>query len=103
MRSLLFIALAALASGCATARPDAALVVACPDAQAQLYIDESYAGLAASTRHHPLALRSGFHRVEVRAAGKLSAYREVTLAKDGRATLSVELRPDLDQADAVRP
>lgn len=95
IRAAVFVAL--FACGCGAARPDAALTVACPDAEAQLYVDEAYAGLAASTRRRPLPLRSGVHRVEVRAAGKLSSYREVTLEHDGRATVSVELHPDLDQ------
>jgi hypothetical protein len=38
--------------------------------------------------------------VEVRAEGRLSAYREVTLRPGERVTLDVPLRPDLDGAAA---
>ena len=66
-------------------------------AASQLFIDDVYAGLV---RPVALLLHSGTHRVEVRAEGKLSAYREVTLRPGERVTLEVTLRPDLDAQGA---
>lgn len=76
--------------------PDSSLVVRAP-AASQLFIDDVYAGLV---RPVAFALRSGLHRVEVRAAGRLPAYREVTLVPGQRATIEVTLRPDLDAQGA---
>lgn len=91
----LFVA-GAIAAGCAHAPPpplpDATLSVRGP-AGAQVFVDDRYAGPAAGA---PLSLRSGWHRVEVRADGCLSEYREVTLVPGARFALEVVLRPDLD-------
>lgn len=93
-----------VAGGCGAVQvkpSDATLVVACADADAQVYVDEGYAGLAIETRATPLGLGAGFHRVEVRAVGRLSSYRGVTLVRGDRRTLAVQLRPDLDEAEAA--
>jgi hypothetical protein len=90
-----------LGLGCgATQKPaDATLSVRCDDRAAQLYLDESYAGLAAATRTRPLGIAAGTHRLELRAEGKLSSYRELSVRRGEHATVEVELHPDLDQAD----
>lgn len=98
-RALAWLPLAFAACGAAPPRPDASLVVKCPDRAAQLYIDERYAGLAAATRAEPLPLAHGAHRLELRSEGKLAAYRDLELKPGDRAAIEVELRPDLDQAD----
>ena len=85
-------------AACATAPPPSAILSVSSPTPAELYLDDRFAG-AASGR--PLALRPGPHRVEVRAAGMLPAYREVTLAPRERAKLTVTLRPDLDLEDAA--
>ncbi len=94
------LALVFVVAGCgapAVRRTEATLAVTC-DADAALYVDDEAAGRAADSQAHPVGLRAGFHRVELRADGKLTAYREVTLARGEHRKLSVELRPDLDQA-----
>ena len=90
---------AVLVAGCGAAAvraPSATLAVRCADRAALVYVDEEPAGSAADLALHPLPLEAGLHRVELRAEGKLSAYREVRLSKGEHATLAVELRPDLD-------
>lgn len=92
-------------AGCATASPARGLlrvvIPALPSAPAprilaQVFIDDAFVGPAGSE----LSLRAGFHRVEVRAEGYLTAYRELTLVRDQRLTLDVPLHPDLDEHDA---
>lgn len=90
--AVVIVAISAASCAHAPPPPDASLVVKAPPG-AQLFIDDVYAGLC---RAEPLPLRSGFHRVEVRAEGRLSALREVTVAPGQRATLEVTLRPDVD-------
>ena len=85
-------------SSCAHAPPppDAVLVVRAPRGS-QLLIDDVCAGLALG---EPTPIQSGSHRVEVRAEGRLCAYRDLAVLPGQRATLEVTLRPDLDGADA---
>jgi hypothetical protein len=103
MRTLAWLPLAfAAACGAAQLRPDATLVVKCDDRAAQVYLDEHYAGLALATRAEPLPLRHGAHRLELRAEGKLSSYRDLAIAPGEHAAVEVELHPDLDLQDAAR-
>jgi hypothetical protein len=108
-RALVLIALA----GCGTTapqqrKPDASLqidvrcaegdgsnrkVVACPGvAEARVYVDDQLIGRAAELEGHPVAVRAGSHRVEVRSDGWLTAYRDATVAHGGRTTVEVPLR-----------
>jgi hypothetical protein len=96
--------LAALCGCGATAtvlRPDAQLVVDCPVADARVYVDEVLAGRAADLRGRAVQVRAGARRVEVRADGYFTSYREVAVPHGGRATVAVELRrvPDNEPAE----
>jgi hypothetical protein len=102
-----------LLTGCATTapqqrKPDAALtisvrcaegdgpsrkVVACPSvADARVYVDDHLIGRAVELEGRALAVPAGSHRVEVRADGWFTAYRDAAVAHAGRATLEVPLR-----------
>jgi hypothetical protein len=83
---------ALLLPACA-ARPDALLRVTCP-VDAQLYVDDVFAAPLSPRRGVTLKLLAGTHRIEVRAEGRLSAYREIDLAHRANARMHVEPRPD---------
>lgn len=97
MRRLAAIALCACACGPKTAstpawpRADAQLVVKVPVADARVYLDDVFIGRAAQLRR-PAGVVSGHRRVEVRADGWFTAYREVEIPRGGTATVEVELR-----------
>lgn len=104
MSRVVLLSLALLSSACAAAlhpTPSAGLIVACPDKEAWLYLDDVLVGRADDFARQPLRLQPGFHRLELRAEGRVTAYREVTLAAGQTAQVAVKLRPDLDQTDAV--
>ncbi len=93
----ILLALALAGCGAPSVKPsDATLAVRCGDRDAQIFVDDAYAGLALDSAAHPLGLGAGLHRVEVRAPGRFAAFRSVTLARGDRATVEVTLRPDLD-------
>ncbi len=98
MRAAAAIALLALGCGAAAVRYDGRITVKCDDANAAVYVDDHLMGRAAETAAKPVEVTSGAHRIEVRAEGKLTAYRDVVLPENGRATVEVTLHPDLDQA-----
>ncbi|HEX2569017.1 MAG TPA: hypothetical protein VH877_05605 [Polyangia bacterium] len=75
--------------------PESALQIECSDPLALVYVDDRLVGQAGDLKQ-PVGLRAGLHRVELRAEGKLSAYREVLLRPGERPTLKVMLHPDLD-------
>ncbi|MSP62810.1 MAG: PEGA domain-containing protein [Myxococcales bacterium] len=105
-RVALAVAITLVATGCPTPTPrtpEATLIIACAIEEAQVYVDEAYVGRAADTRRRPLALGAGPHRIELRADGKFSAYRTVTLARGDRATVEVALHDDLDQTPRPVP
>lgn len=81
--------------------PDSALLIDCSEPQALVYVDDHLVGQAGDLKQ-PLGLRSGLHRVELRADGKLSAYREVLLRPGEHPTLKVMLHPDLDTTEGQR-
>jgi hypothetical protein len=85
-------------SGCAPARTavrkaDAALMVACAVRDARVYVDDVFVGRAAELGGRTLGVPSGTRRVEVRADGYFTAYRDVPVAKGARERLEVALRP----------
>jgi hypothetical protein len=77
--------------------PDAVVRLTCP-VEAQLYLDDRYAGAVGGRRGASLGLPAGFHRIELRADGYFPAYREVEVRRGDHASMHVELRPDLDQS-----
>jgi hypothetical protein len=91
-------ALVLAAAGCATGggavrRGDARLVVSSNVADARVYIDDVFMGRAADLRGHPVLVPSGTRRLELRADGWFTAYRDVAVPHAGRAQVAVELRP----------
>ena len=101
---LIGVALLLVACGPATSRSlraDAQLAIACDVPEARVYVDERFRGRAAALREHALAVRSGARRVEVRADGWFTAYRDVLVPHAGRAALEVKLRrvPDTEPAE----
>ena len=73
-------------------KADAQLAILCPVAGARVYVDESFVGRASELERRALPVLSGTRRVEVRADGYFTAYREVTVPAGGRAQLVVALR-----------
>jgi PEGA domain len=68
-------------------------------ADATVWVDDILVGRAAEwTGDAPTArhLRPGFHRVEVRAPGYYSVFREIDQPEGGRATVAAPLKPLLD-------
>lgn len=94
-RALLF-ALALLA-GCASTRSsvrsDGRLVVNSNVPDARIYVDDVLWGRAAELRGRAMAVPSGDRRVELRADGWFTAYRDVVVPRAGRASVTVTLRP----------
>jgi hypothetical protein len=92
------LALALLACGCAATgpsvrRPDATLQVICPVADARVYLDDVFAGTARELGERGARVVSGVVRVEVRADGWFTAYREATVTSGARARIEIPLRP----------
>ena len=81
-------------------RPTAYLAITSPDSEALVYVDEALAGRVGDFVRQPLRIAPGKHRIELRADGKLSFYREVSLLPGENFSLSAKLRPDIDQRDA---
>jgi hypothetical protein len=85
-----------LLTSCATTsqapKTDAALMLSCNVGDARIYVDEVFVGRAVDLRGHGVAVRSGTRRVEVRADGYFTAYRDVPVAPGARAALDVSLR-----------
>jgi hypothetical protein len=90
-------ALLMVASACATSgggrRNDAHLAIDCNVPDARVYVDDVFVGRAIELRRRGLAVRSGSRRVELRADGWFTAYRDVAVAPAGRTELGVQLRP----------
>ena len=83
---------AACAPTTAALRTDAQLAITCDVPDARIYVDEVFRGRAAELRGRALAVPSGARRVEVRADGWFTAYRDVTVPPKGRATVEVPLK-----------
>lgn len=91
--ALFVLALAACAgSSRAVRKPDATLTITCPVDDARVYVDEIFVGRAVELREHTLHVVSGVHRVEVRADGFFTAYRDVPASSGAPGRLEVPLR-----------
>lgn len=91
------LALCVVLAGCAPTakvarKPDASLFVECAVATARVYLDDQFIGRASELGGRPLSVRSGTLRVEVRADGYFTAYRDVPVAPGARERLLVDLR-----------
>lgn len=99
------VAAALFGVACAPTRPavrtDAQLAVACNVPDARVYVDDVFRGRAAELAHGALAVPSGARRVEVRADGWFTAYKDVVVPHDGRARVDVALRrvPETEPAE----
>lgn len=95
------LALAACAPSSRMVRPDAQLAIACNVPEARVYVDDLFRARAAELRGRALAVPSGARRVEVRADGWFTAYRDVVVPHAGRAAIDVALRrvPDTEPAE----
>jgi hypothetical protein len=78
-------------TGAVVRKPDASLQVACPVKEARVYVDDAFVGRAGDVADRALPVISGSRRVEVRADGWFSAYRDVQVTPGARARLDVEL------------
>lgn len=83
--------LAGCAHGPPVRRADAQLVISCPVDDARIYVDDEFVGRAVELRARTLAVVHGTLRIEVRADGWFTAYRDVPLAPGARGRLDVEL------------
>jgi hypothetical protein len=97
MRRALVLALALTA--CAHGSGGVALRVDANVPEATVLVDDVLVGraaewtaAAAQTRH----VRAGFHRVEVRAPGYYSVYREIDERDGGSVVVKADLKPLLD-------
>jgi hypothetical protein len=82
-------------------KADAQLAVACNVPDARVYVDDVFRGRAAELRGHAVSVQSGPRRVEVRADGWFTAYRDVMVPHAGLANVDVALRrvPDTEPAE----
>jgi hypothetical protein len=53
-------------------------------------------GTISAWSHEGRHIRAGFHRVEIRAAGYYSVYREIEQPDGGRVAIKATLRPLLE-------
>ena len=82
-------------------RTDGRLAIACNVPEARVYVDDVFRGRAAELAGAALLVPSGARRVEVRADGWFTAYRDVTVPHAGRARVDVALRrvPETEPAE----
>jgi hypothetical protein len=82
-------------------RTDAQLQVSCDVPEARVYVDEQFRGRASDLRGRAVGVVSGTRRVEVRADGWFTAYRDVPVAHKGRASVAIALQrvPDTEPAE----
>jgi hypothetical protein len=82
-------------------RADGQLAVGCNVPEARVYVDDVFRGRAAELGGAALLVPSGARRVEVRADGWFTAYRDVVVPHAGRATVDVALRrvPETEPAE----
>jgi hypothetical protein len=92
---------AACAPTKAVVRADGQLAVGCNVPEARVYVDDVFRGRAAELGGGALLVPSGARRVEVRADGWFTAYRDVVVPHAGRATVDVALRrvPETEPAE----
>ena len=92
---------AACAPTKAAVRADGQLQVTCNVPEARVYVDDVFRGRAAEVEHGVMLVPSGARRVEVRADGWFTAYRDVVVPHAGRARVDVALRrvPDTEPGE----
>ncbi len=92
---------AACAPTARVVRADAQLAIACNVPEARVYVDDVFRGRAIELAHGALLVPSGARRVEVRADGWFTAYRDVVVPHAGRATVDLALRrvPETEPAE----
>jgi len=81
-------------------KADAGLVVAvrcaqpgdCQVPDARVYVDDKFVGRAIDLGDQPIPVHAGSRRVEVRADGWFTCYREVPVARSGRAKVDAPMR-----------
>ncbi len=85
-----------LAAGCAMTGPRPAILrIRCNVPDANLWIDDAYAGRVAEwSSGQPLG--PGFRRVEIRQAGFFTHYAEISAEEGQAVSVEAELRPELD-------
>jgi hypothetical protein len=97
-RLLMGMALSLLVAGCAhTLEPGSVGVrVESNVPDATVYIDDLMVGRAADWKAEGHQIRSGFHRIEVRAPGYYSFFQEIELPAGAHAVINANLREVLD-------
>ncbi|HEX6836019.1 MAG TPA: hypothetical protein VF334_05565 [Polyangia bacterium] len=99
------VAAALFSAACAPTKPivraDGQLAIACNVPDARVYVDDIFRGRAAELAVGALLVPSGPRRVEVRADGWFTAYRDVVVPHAGRARVDVALRrvPETEPAE----
>lgn len=73
-------------------RADGQLAIACNVPEARVYVDDVFRGRAAELSGGAVLVPSGSRRVEVRADGWFTAYRDVVVPHAGHASVDVALR-----------
>ncbi|MCK5796951.1 MAG: PEGA domain-containing protein [Deltaproteobacteria bacterium] len=76
------------------ARPSGGLVILCKPKSAQIFVDDRYQGTVGAVAGRSLPLAVGVHRIELRKDGYFGVYREVTVVRGVRQTISVILRKE---------
>jgi hypothetical protein len=91
-------ALSLLGAGCAhTLEPgEVGVRVECNIPDASVYIDDLMVGNAAEWKKEGHQIRSGFHRIEIRAPGYYSFFQEIELPAGAHAVVNANLREVLD-------
>ena len=84
-------------------RPDATLALRVHQAQAAVYVDDAVVQVA--PEGSKLKLFAGFHRIEVRAPGCFTAYREVSVppGETREVDLALKADPDAEGEPACAP
>ena len=80
-------------ASCAHAPVGVALQVDANVPDATIWIDDVLIGKVTEWAHDGRHIRAGFHRVEIRAPGYYSVYREVEQVDGGHAAVNATLRP----------
>jgi hypothetical protein len=95
-RHIALLSLWLVASSCAHAPAGVALQVAANVPDAMIWVDGVLIGSVTAWARDGRHIRAGFHRVEIRAPGYYSVYREVEQADGGHASVSATLRPVIE-------
>jgi hypothetical protein len=75
----------------------ALLLVDCSVPGARIYVDETFVGLARELGVRPVELAAGARRLEVRAEGYFTVYRDLELAPGEQHREQVRLRQQPDE------